>query len=229
MPKKIIVFENKDKDPTKEEWNEKRMKNPANKPSPFRWIIAGGVSRGKTNLIKNVLINQKPRWTRICLLHHCINEDGSILTREYEDIDGLEYLTDIPDKTFFTNEDKNLLIIDDMDFGSLNKEQMNKMIMLFRYISSHQRVSILCSIQDYYMLPIELRKLSNIITLYKPNDWSSLTSICKKLGISLDDMKHIFKEVLPNVRDNLTIDLSPNCPEHLKMTKNLFEPIVENK
>jgi hypothetical protein len=56
---------------------------------------------------------------------------------------------------------KTLLIIDDVEFSSLSKEQIARLNKIFRYGSSHKNITVYVSHQSVFDLPLLVRKLSN--------------------------------------------------------------------
>ena len=64
MKAKVVAFDNSDKKKA-EKWDDKKDKHGnldlANFPCPFRCLLLGPPNSGKSNLIKNLIIHQKPR------------------------------------------------------------------------------------------------------------------------------------------------------------------------
>ena len=71
MPSKAIVpIKNKDKIGA-EAWTEERARDIGNFPSPSRILLLGPCGVGKSNLIKNLIIHQRPRFQEV----YSINEE----------------------------------------------------------------------------------------------------------------------------------------------------------
>ena len=85
MKAKVVAFDNSDKKKA-EKWDDKKDKHGnldlANFPCPFRCLLLGPPNSGKSNLIKNLIIHQKPRFTDIYVIHQ--DSDG---TTEWNDLD----------------------------------------------------------------------------------------------------------------------------------------------
>lgn len=201
----IIVFDNKDKKGWYERWYKGR--NLLNFPHPYRCVLSANPGSGKTNLIKNIIVRAKPIFRKIYLCHF---DD---MTQEYDDIDAVK-LDKLPDSrsTLFKGTVKSLLIIDDYDFKSLSKPQMNSFKSLFRYGSTHRGLSILVATQDFFQLPVVIRRLSNIYFIWKgSSDLDSLWAIGRRVGYS----KQAFEELMNLCRDrfdNICIDMTVGSP-----------------
>ena len=78
MKAKVIAFDNADKKRA-EKWDDKKDKHGnidlANFPCPFRCLLLGKPNSGKSNMIKNLIIHQIPRFTDIYVIHQ--DSDGS--------------------------------------------------------------------------------------------------------------------------------------------------------
>ena len=96
LPKEIINFGNVDK-MENESWNDGKHNNIANFPCPCRILLCGSCGLGKTNLVKNILLNARPLYDRVILIHPDI-----MISKEYEDIEPTDCLTDIPDPKYWT-------------------------------------------------------------------------------------------------------------------------------
>jgi len=215
-PNKIIVFKNKDKDKYTEKWHP--HKNLANFIRPYRMLILASPSRGKTNVIKNILLHAKPEFDNIYLMHCDLHG-----TKEYEEIDYIP-LEEIPEIEEFDRDFRNLLIIDDFSIGLLNKDELHKLQRLFSYVSTHRNLSIIITSQDLFSQQHNARfivRYCNIFLLYKIKNLELLGLISKRLGLKKEDTEAIFKEHITSQYDFLTIDDTQNSPAPLR--KNLFD------
>jgi len=224
---KLIVFKNKDKEGWYEKWDDKR--DLLNFPHPWRAIISANPGSGKTNMIKNIILKTKPFFKKIYLCHFD-NE-----TKEYDDLDCLK-LDDIPDSrsALFKSKQKNLLIIDDYDFGSLNRFQLSDLRSLFKYGSTHKGLSIVVATQDFFALPSIIRRLSNIYFVWKGScDIDSLYMIGRRIGFK----KAEFAELLDLCKckfDNICIDLTVDTPAPIRLNgytlvRGVQKELIENK
>lgn len=206
---KIVVFKNLDKDGWYEEWTEDR--NLLNFPHPYRCIVSANPGSGKTNLIKNILLRAKPYFQTIFLCHF---DDE---TKEYNDVDVFR-LDELPDarSNLFTTKKKQLLIIDDYDFASLNKFQLSNLRSLFKYASTHKGLSIIIATQDFFNLPALIRRLSDVYFIWKGSaDIDSLMLIGRRIGFSKPEFKKLM-DMCVNKFDNICVDFTIGSPAKIR-------------
>lgn len=213
LPNQLIPIPNPDK-AFHEKWTKKR--NKLNFPHPFRATICGSPGVGKTNTIKNILIRADPPFEQIYVIH-C---DGEY-TQEYNDMDVI-MLKEIPPPSFWTGEVKTMVILDDCEYKSLNKEQMKNLDRLVGYCSTHKNISVLNAVQELFTLPTIVRRCSNLWIIWRPNDMDSLKIIGRKLGISSREFSSLFN-LCKEFRDSIWIDNTPSTP--YKIRKNGFQLI----
>lgn len=214
--KKIYVFKNADKEGWYESWHEGR--NWLNFPHPFRCIVAANPGSGKTNMIKNIIVRSKPHFNRIFLCH--FDPD----TKEYDDLEHIK-LDELPDarSKIFSPKHKTLCIIDDYDFASLNKFQMNNLRSLFKYASTHRGVSFMVACQDFFNLPAIIRRLSNVYFLWSGSkDIDQLMTIGRRIGYTKTEFKEII-DMCQNKFDNICIDFTVDSP--CKVRFNAYTPV----
>ena len=186
-----------------ESWEE--GDDPLDFPHPFRILLASGgrPNRRKTNTIKNIIVRQQPPFEKIYLIH-C----GGKVTKEYEDFN-VELLEDIPapyDEEIFDPEVKTLLVLEDLNFKSFNKIQRKNIDRIYGYTSTHQNCSILCTSQGFFSIPVMIRKMSNVIIVWKTQDMDSLETIRRRCDIKKEDWYHIFNNFIKEDWDSLWID-----------------------
>lgn len=225
-----------------EVWDSKR--DLLNWPRPFRWLIAGKVSCGKTTMILNYLV-RSPGFDNIFLLHpntyisnipledELIN--NNIINMKADPVleyQGVEYtpLAYIPGLKYFDEiaKKKNLMIIDDIDIVSylkkrreVREERLNK---LFSFISSHKNLSIIISSQDpSSQLPGFIMKMSNVITIYKPRDSYIVQTMARKLSFEYQQLK-MFLNICKIDHDSVTFDYIPNSLAPVRL--NIYKPVI---
>jgi hypothetical protein len=222
LPNEIIKLPNPDK-LFHEKWKEGR--NMANLPHPFRGVLLGPPNVGKTTFVKNILLRSNPPFEEIVVIH-CDSE----YTKEYDDVDA-EILNEIPSPEDWEGEVKTLVVLDDLEYKGMNKEQKRNLDRLFGYVSTHKNISCLLCSQDAFNVPPIVRRCSNIFVLWKCPDMDSMANISRKSGLKKDELSNIFKNVCNEGRDSLMIDLTPKSPYPLR--KNLFiklkKMLVNNK
>ena len=104
--------------------------NLCNFPHPFRLICRGQPNCGKTNVIYNILYHKKPPFERILIFH---NDNYSC---EYQNVDA-ECIDELPDIDEIDSEIKNILIIEDIDYKNLPKQQGSLLDRYFGCFSTH--------------------------------------------------------------------------------------------
>ena len=241
MSKKLIVVPNPEKK-NHEEWAPKR--DFLDFPRPFRWLIAGKVSCGKTSLILNYLIKAKS-YNNIFLLHpNTYNPNVSLDDEQInknilnypaepvEEYTGVEYipLAYIPGMKYFDDiaKKKNLMIIDDIDITSylrkhreIREERLNK---LLSFVSSHKNLSIIISSQDpSSQLPPIVFKMCNVITIFKPRDTYIVQTLARKLSFEYKQLKKLLA-LCKEQHDSITFDYIAKSPAPYRF--NVYNKIM---
>jgi len=215
LPKKLIIIKNADKE-YHEKW--KPGRDLLNIPHPFRALCMGKPNSGKTLVIKNMLIRASPPFERVVVVH-CDPEH----TSEYDDI-GAEMLGDIPPPEDWDGEHKTLCILDDLEYRRMPKDQARCLDRLVGYVSTHRNVSVIITGQDPFALPVIARRCANLLILWRSHDWSMMSQIARKTGMTASDFKEIFKNHMPERHDSLWVDLTRNTPAPLR--KNGYDIIT---
>ena len=194
-----------------EKWTPNR--NMLNFPHPYRCLLLGGVNMGKTNTIKNIIIRANPKFKEI-YLYHC----GGEYTMEYDDIN-YKAIDEIPapDSDIFDPKIKKLLIIEDKEFKFMNKQELKRLDRAFGYVSTHRNLSILCTGQDFFNLPVPIRRMSNIFILWKTKDLDSLATIGRRVGMKKEEIYTLMKKYLIQPRDSLWLDSSFGSPYPIRI------------
>jgi len=138
-PKRIVAIRNSDKTHS-ETWNPSRSKNLANFPSPARILLLGSCGVGKSTLIKNLILHQRPRFEQVFLVHQ-----DATYTTEYDDLDCTEIFDEIPDIDFWELPEgspyiKRYVILDELELTSADRERKKRLAIIFRYCSTTQRI-----------------------------------------------------------------------------------------
>ena len=217
LEKKIYVFKNPDKT-FHEKWKDGR--NEMNFPHPWRAVLLGPPNSGKTLIVKNLILRAKPQFEEVFVIH-CDSE----YTKEYEDI-GAEMLTDIPAPEDWSGEVKTLVVLDDLEYKLMGKEQRRNLDRLFGYVSTHKHISVVLCSQDPFNVPPIVRRCANIWVLWRMSDIDSMANTARKSGMRSDMLKHIFDTLMEKQTDSLWIDLTANSPYPLR--KNGFTPIARD-
>jgi len=216
LPNKLIALSNPDKQ-FHERWSKSR--NMLDIPHPYRAICLGPPNCGKSTTVKNLLVRANPPFEKITVIH-CDPE----YTQEYDDLGSdVEIMGSVPAPEDWEGEQKTLVILDDLEFKSMNKEQMRNLDRLFGYVSTHKNIScILCS-QDSFNVPACVRRCCNVFILWKMTDIDSMACTARKTGLKASNLKNIFDTLMTEPKDSLWIDLTSHTPYPLR--KNGFQKI----
>lgn len=225
LPKKILPIPNKDKKGFFEKWKPNR--NLMNIPHPFRCVIFGKPNAGKSTIIKNIVLRAKPPFEKIIIVHY--DAHG---TKEYDDLkegpddDTVQMFGEIPDprdEKIFDPKIKKLLVFDDIEYKTLNKASMNKLDRCFGYLSTHKNTSILLAAQNLTNIPVGVRRMANVMIMFKVPDLELLYLFARKIGIKKDDFYELVNKYINGYHDSLWFDFTPETPAEIR--KNCYEVI----
>lgn len=216
LPKCIIPLPNADK-AFHEKWDTKR--DMLNIPHPFRMLCLGPPNVGKSTIVKNILIRAKPEFEEVVVVHI-----DSEYTKEYNDLgDNVEILSEIPAPEDWEGKVKTLVVLDDLEFKGMNKQQKRNLDRLVGFVSTHKHISVILCSQDAFNVPPIVRRCSNMYVLWKSPDLDSMSNLARKANMKPEEMKKIFDDLMPNFRDSLFIDMTDKTPYPLR--KNGYELI----
>jgi hypothetical protein len=222
-PEKIIqAIRNPDKVGS-ESWNPKRAKNIGNFPSPARILLLGPCGVGKSTLIKNLIMHQRPRFKEVYLIH----QDAGV-TGEYRDLECTEEMNEVPGIEFWDYDGpfiKRAVIVDDLELTSANKERLKNLAIMFRYASTHKGLTIYFAHQSFFDVMPLVKKMANVYVLWKPRAYNEINLIENRCGLKKDTLKDLFKTVAKEFRDSICVDLTQNSPAKLRL--NIWKKIAE--
>ena len=220
-PKEIVPIRCSDKRGV-EHWDEKRAKDLADFPSPFRMLLLGPPNTGKSTLIKNIILHIRPRFKEVYVVH----PDADV-SREYDDLEPTEKFTDIPPLEFWNNNEgpyvKRALVIDDLEYTAATKQRLHDLALTFRYCSSHKGLSVFLAHQSWFDTPVIVKKMSNIYVVYRPRARNELAMIENRVGLPQDSMKEIFDTIATGPMDSICVDLTRDSPAKLRV--NVWHPV----
>ena len=217
IPKKLIDIKNTDKGFT-EKWTPARSGDIANFPHPSRIALIGPPSTGKSFVCKHLLMHQRPMFKELYIIH-----GDADVTTEFNDLEPTMIMSTFPPVEFYDGKVKTLVIIDDVEYSDLSKDQIARLHKLFRYVSSHKNVSIYVTHQNFFSLPSLVRKLCTTFIIWKPRSSTELKLIANRIGLKPEMLTDIFKNQLSNYRDSLTVDFNIGTP--CVFRKNIFEKL----
>jgi len=206
LPNRIIALPNPDKE-FHESWTKGR--NMLDIPHPFRCVCLGPPNVGKTTIVKNLLLRAKPEFEDVVVIH-C---DGNY-TKEYDDLgeDNIEILSEIPAPEDWEGEKKTLVVLDDLEYKQMNKEQKRNLDRLFGYVSTHKNISIILCSQDAFNVPPIVRRCSNLFVLWRCPDLDAMATCARKTGMKSEGFNSIFNKLMLDSRDSLWLDMTSGTP-----------------
>jgi hypothetical protein len=207
LPNKLIVMKNEDKT-FHEKWYKGR--NMLNIPHPFRSVCLGPPNCGKGLVIKNILLRAKPQFEEVFVIH-CDPE----YTKEWEDINAV-MLGEIPNPEEWEGKVKTLVILDDLEFKQMSKDQKRNLDRLYGFCSTHKHISVILAAQDTFNVPPIVRRCSNLWILWKMSDMDSLAQTARKTGMNAKNFNTIFNELMCGSHDSLWIDTTSGSPYPLR-------------
>lgn len=214
LPDKLIIMSNPDKF-FHEAWTKKR--NLVNIPHPFRMVLFGPPNVGKSTVCLNILLRADPPFEEVFLVH-C---DGDY-TKEYDNID-CEFLDEIPAPSDFRGAVKTLVILEDLEFKQMPKDQKRNLDRLNGYVSTHKNISTMLCAQDSFNVPPSVRRNCNFWVIWKSPDIDNMSAICRRTGLNKKQFMGIFDKLLPDFHDSLWVDMTPGT--RAKLRKNGFQKI----
>ena len=205
LPNRILPLPNPDKD-FHEKWYSGR--NALNIPHPFRCVALGPPNVGKTTIVKNLLLRAKPPFQEVVVIH-C----DSGYTKEYDDIgDNLEILSEIPAPEDWEGLVKTLVVLDDLEFKGMNKDQKRNLDRLFGYCSTHKNISVILCSQDPFNVPPIVRRCSNLWVLWRCSDLDAMATVARKTGLKSNNFNSIFNQLMLEPKDSLWLDMTDKSP-----------------
>lgn len=227
LPRRVLALKNVDKT-EHEMWDNYHKQNIANFPCPCRICVIGPCGVGKTNLCKNILLNARPLYDQVFLIHPDID-----YSKEWEDIEPTACMNKIPNISYFSDvidpdkKNKNICIIDDIEIKGSNKLDERNLGLLMRYLSTHRNMSIIYSHQSWFDVPSIVKKMCNVYIIYRPRSRTELSMIENRCGVAKGLFHYLFNNVASDFRDSICYDLTEGSPARIR--KNLFEVIeVDN-
>jgi hypothetical protein len=199
LPNHILALPNPDKE-FHEEWTPGR--NMLNFPHPFRCVALGPPNVGKTTVVKNLLLRADPPFERVFVIH-C----DPAYSQEYVDVNG-EMLDSIPAPEDWGGEEKALVVLDDLEFKTMAKDQRHNLDRLFGFVSTHKNISVILCSQDPFNVPPIVRRCSNLWILWKSCDMDAMSTVARKSGVKKAGFMSIFEHLLTQSRDSLWLDMT---------------------
>lgn len=218
LPNKIIPIHNSDKT-WHESWTEGR--NMLNIPHPFRAVLLGKPNSGKSTIVKNLLIRADPPFEDVYVIH-CDSKN----TKEYIDCGNrVHMLQEIPKPEEWEGKVKTLVVLDDLEFKQMSKDQKRNLDRLVGYCSTHKNISVCVCSQDAFSVPTIVRRCANLFILWAMSDLDSMSRMARKTGLKSHNLYTLFNKILNKPKDSLWVDMSDGSPYPLR--KNGFQIITK--
>lgn len=176
---------------------------------------------GKTTIVKNLILRAKPQFEKVFVIH-CDPD----YTQEYDDV-GAEMLEEIPAPNEWEGDCKTLVVLDDLEFKTMNKPQRKNLDRLFGFVSTHKDISVILCSQDPFNVPPIVRRCSNLWVLWKLNDLDALATCARKTGMKSHSFNSIFNQLMLKSKDSLWLDMTTNTP--YPMRKNGYTLIKKQE
>jgi hypothetical protein len=218
LPCYIIPIPNQDKQ-FHEVWH--RNRDLMDIPHPFRGVLAAKPNSGKTCVIFNIILRvaQTQHPFEQILVVHCDPDE----TKEYSAVD-CTLVSQIPSPEEFSGAVKSLIILEDLDYQSMGKDQKGNLDRLFGYVSTHKNCSVILTAQNPFSVPASVRRCANFFVLWSSHDLDALSTLARKSGLKASQLHMIFQTICHGDRDSLWIDLTLGTPA--KLRKNCYEKIM---
>ena len=185
LPDKLLPIPCSDKEGWMESWTPNR--NKLNFPASYRGLLLGPPGCGKSTAVKNICIRAEPPFEEVYVIH--CDPEG---TTEYDDLGEINMLSDFPDpKEFDYSGVKKLVIVDDVELKSLNKQQLSRLDRLFGYVSSHKNCSILLCLQTFMNVLPSIRRTSSLFIIWKSRDKVNMSNIASRIGMKPDKLHEL--------------------------------------
>ena len=164
LPNKIVVFKNEDKT-----FHEKPSDDIACTTYPSREIFIAKPNSGKTLCILNMILHDD--FKNIIIVHNAIT------TNEYNLVDAtiVDEIPDIYDEEYFDKIIKTLLIIEDLNYKNMSKEQKHRWNRMYGTWSTHNNISVWNTFQTPFSSPPEIRQMCSFNVLWGIPDYNCMT------------------------------------------------------
>lgn len=214
MANKIHIFKNNDKDPIKEQHD---LKNLGNHVRGSRICLVGPPNSGKSNVLKNLIVNQEPAFDQIYIFHI----DSS--TKEYECLNAnlVTSTEDLPILEELEPQKKILVIFEDVDFSSMKKIDVILLDKYLRFGCSHKGLTCYISTQNFFTIPTSLRRKIDIFYVFQVDN-ATRQLYLRYLPFSKAVVEELLNKYLGKQYDCICLD---NSGHPIKLRHNIFTEI----
>lgn len=187
-------------------------RNPLDVIVPFRIVSFGGPNSGKSFINKHILRRKIPPFDKLTVIHEDIpdkkfkNDEG---TKEYNDclpyVKEMSIMGNIPPRGYFNRNRRDLVILDDLDYSTFNKEQLRRLSRLMGTWSTHRNCSTIVCAQRFFNLPACVRDLCNFWILWPSDNKRNRKIMAHSIGLSRTQLNRLF-DLCQNEHDSIWID-----------------------
>jgi KaiC/GvpD/RAD55 family RecA-like ATPase len=202
-------------------------------------VICGRPGSGKTSLLVSMLTGKgKNKVYRKCFDNVIVcmptNSRQSLKKNIFEhhpqnklfdelNLESINKIYEMLEDSVSEEPKKNtLLILDDVG-ASLKKKEILYLLKKIIYNRRHLRCHIVCLIQSYISLPLEIRKLSSNVLMFKPSKVEAENFFRELFETKHDMMDKIIKYVYKKIGDYILLNVDSQ-----RMYKDFDELVVTN-
>lgn len=207
-----------------------------------RILLSGPPGSGKRNIILNIIHRMDPKPKAIHIVHcdsdtteyNCLAEKhDKIYLYEPTDFPTIDNIMnpgesdsedDIEESESEEDTRPNLVIVDEITSGNLDKKGAHRFERLVNHIATHKNTIVMCSIQSLLNLPAKVRRAFNFMILWKQPDEGLNVMISKRSGIKREFLDVLFG-LCKDKHDSITIDLDADPTSQWRYRLNLLYPI----
>jgi len=122
----------------------------------------------------------------------------------------------VPPIEAWDGKKKTLVLVDDLDYKGLDKEQQINLSRLFGNASTHKNISVCLTAQDPFNIPPIVRRCANLWVLWKMDDGDMVNALARKIGMQGNQLRRLFDRYLHGFHDSLWIDRTYLTPYPLR-------------
>ena len=189
---------------------------------PFTCLVAGPTASGKTTFVKQLI---EDKDDRIYLAPQRVVWCYSQWQALYENIEGIEFHSGLPELDSFHPNIRNLLIIDDL----MDKTD-STITELFTKGSHHRNISVIYIVQNLFHQGKEHRTISlnsHYMILFKnPRDSSQIRHLARQIfPADPKYLEEVYYDAVAPPYGYLFIDLKQDTHENLRLRTNILKPV----
>jgi hypothetical protein len=198
---------------------------------PFGARIVGPTQVGKSHLVIKLIQNCQeyisPPPTQIYWAYGEKNEAQMLRIQQLSPIP-VHFIEGLPEPSEFTNDENNLLILDDLMADSANSKLVSN---LFTRTSHHRNLSVILILQNLYHKGSSLRDIGlnakYLIIFKNPNDRRQIRYLA--LQIFPENPQFVidaYEQATQRPHGYLMVDFDTKTPDELRIRTGLFPPEI---